>query len=55
MELTNNLLTTVFLGLLLIITNLKPILLFREWLHFKINTTFKQYKNERKNKTHYRS
>jgi hypothetical protein len=51
----NDIYASVLLGILLIATNLKPILEFREWLNFKINTTFKQYKNERKNKTNNRS
>ncbi|SHL94353.1 hypothetical protein SAMN05444484_10344 [Flavobacterium chilense] len=50
MEPNYNFSTILLLAFLLIITNLKPILIFREWLNFKINTTFKQYKNERKNK-----
>jgi hypothetical protein len=54
MQSGNNISTIILLGILLIISNLKPILLFQEWLYFKINTTFKQYKNERKNKTNYR-
>jgi hypothetical protein len=51
----NSISTIIVLGILLIITNLRPIMLFHEWLNFKIITTFKQYKNERKNKTNYRS
>ena len=46
---------SLLLGALLIATNLKPILDFREWINFKINSTFKQYKNERKNKTNHKS
>lgn len=45
---------SLLLGALLIATNLKPILDFREWINFKINSTFKQYKNERKNKTNHK-
>ena len=41
----------LLLGILLIITNLKPIVLYRDWLYFKISTILKQYLNERKNKT----
>jgi hypothetical protein len=55
MEPTNNISTILLLTFLLITTNLKSILLFSEWLKFKINTTFKQYKNVRKNKIDYRS
>jgi len=55
MEPTNNISTMLLLVFLLIATNLKPIFLFREWLNFKINTTLKQYKNERKDKTNHRS
>lgn len=50
----NDIYASLLLAILLIATNLKPILSFREWLHFKIKTTFKQYKNERKNNTNYR-
>lgn len=46
---------SLLLGALLIATNLKPILDFREWINFKINSTFKPNKNERKNKTNLRS
>lgn len=46
---------SLLLTILLILTNLKPIFLFREWFYFKLKTTFKQYLNERKNKTNYRS
>jgi hypothetical protein len=47
----NDIYASLLLAFLLIVTNLKPILIFRDWFHFKINTTFKQYRNERKNKT----
>jgi len=50
MQPNNYLSATVILTILLIVTNLKPILLFREWLYFKIKIIFKQYLNERKNK-----
>lgn len=55
MQPNNNIQLIIILVLLLIGTNLKPILLFQEWLSFKINITYKQYKNERQNKTHHRS
>lgn len=55
MQPNNNISTILLLAFLLIMTNLKPILQFREWLYFKINTTYKQYKNERRDKTNYRS
>lgn len=46
--------TIILLAILLLITNLKPILLYREWFLFKIRTILKQYLNGRKNKTNYR-
>ena len=46
---------SLLLGALLIATNLKPILDFREWINFKINSTFKQYKNELKKKDNHKS
>lgn len=46
----NDIYASALLAVLLIATNLKPILLFREWLYFRIKTIFKQYSNERKNK-----
>ncbi len=46
----HDLYASLLLGALLIATNLKPILDFREWINFKINSTFRQYKNERKKK-----
>lgn len=55
MQPNNDIYASVLLALLLIATNLKPILIFREWLNFKINTTFKQYQNERKKKDNIRS
>ena len=55
MEQSNNISTIILLVILLIITNLKSILIFREWIHFKLTTMFKQYKNECKNKAHDRS
>lgn len=55
MQPNHDIYASLLLAFLLIATNLKPILIFREWLNFKINTTFKQYKNERKNKANYRS
>jgi predicted membrane protein len=55
MEQNNNISTIVLLVIFLIITHLKSILSFREWIHFKLTTMFKQYQNERKNKTDYRS
>lgn len=45
---------TLILVILLIAINLKPILLFREWLYFRIKIIFKQYINERKNNANYR-
>lgn len=51
---SNNIYVSVLLAILLIMTNLKPILLFREWFYFRIKIIFKQYINERKNKTNYR-
>jgi len=50
MQPNNDIYASVLLAVLLIATNLKPILLFREWLYFRIKTIFKQYSNERKNK-----
>lgn len=50
MQPNNDIYASVLLAILLIATNLKPILLFREWLYFRIKTIFKQYSNERKNK-----
>lgn len=55
MQPNNDIYASVLLAILLITTNLKPILQFIEWLYFRIKTIFKQYKNERKNKTYYRS
>lgn len=55
MQLNHDIYLSLLLTILLIITNLKPILLFREWFYFKLKTTFKQYLNERKNKANYRS
>lgn len=46
---------SLLLGALLIATNLKPILDFREWINFKIDSTFKRDKNELKKKTNHRS
>lgn len=54
MQLNHDIYLTLLLTILLILTNIKPILLFREWLYFKLKTTFKQYLNERKNKANYR-
>ncbi len=50
MQPNNDIYASALLAVLLIATNLKPILLFREWLYFRIKTIFKQYSNERKNK-----
>ncbi|CAA9203272.1 hypothetical protein FLACOL7796_04671 [Flavobacterium collinsii] len=50
MQPNNDIYASALLTFLLIATNLKPILIFREWLSFKINTTYKQYQNERKKK-----
>lgn len=50
MQPNNDINTSVLLAILLIATNLKPILLFREWFCFRVKTIFKQYCNERKNK-----
>ncbi|QLC65757.1 hypothetical protein LPB248_05455 [Flavobacterium sp. LPB0248] len=55
MQPNNDIYASALLALLLIATNLKPILMFREWLAFKINTTFKQYQNERKKRIANRS
>jgi len=55
MQLNLDVYLSLLLTILLILTNLKPILLFREWFYFKLKTTFKQYLNERKNKANYRS
>ena len=55
MQPNNDIYASMLLAILLIATNLKPIFIFREWLNFKINSTFKQYKNERKNKADNRS
>ena len=55
MQLNHDIYLSLLLTILLIATNLKPILLFREWFHFKLKTIFKQYLNERKNKANYRS
>ncbi|WP_347049397.1 hypothetical protein [Flavobacterium olei] len=52
MQPSHDIYTSVLLAILLVATNLKPILMFQEWLSFKINTTYKQYINERKNKAH---
>ena len=54
MQPNNDIYASALLALLLIATNLKPILLFREWLYFRIKIIFKQSLNERKNKTNYR-
>jgi hypothetical protein len=50
MQPNNDIYASTLLAILLIATNLKPILLFREWLCFRIRTIFKQYTNELKNK-----
>ncbi|MBO9586618.1 MAG: hypothetical protein J7574_20825 [Flavobacterium sp.] len=50
MQPNNDIYASALLALLLIATNLKPILMFHEWLNFKIGTTYKQYRNELKNK-----
>lgn len=50
MQPNDDIYASALLAILLIATNLKPILLFREWLYFRIKTIFKQYSNERKNK-----
>jgi hypothetical protein len=55
MQPSNDIYTSALLVILLIATNLKPILMFHEWLNFKINTTYKQYRNELKNKVKNRS
>jgi hypothetical protein len=54
MQPNNDIYASALLAILLIATNLKPILLFREWLYFRIRIIFKQHLNERKNKTDYR-
>lgn len=41
--------TIILLTLLLIVTNLKPIMLYKEWLYYKISTILKQYLNGRNN------
>lgn len=55
MQPNNDIYASVLLAILLIATNLKPILMFHEWLNFKISTMYKQYKNELKNKVKNRS
>ncbi|PIF60062.1 hypothetical protein CLU99_3307 [Flavobacterium sp. 2] len=55
MPLNHDISLSLLLTILLILTNLKPILLFREWFYYKLKITFKQYLNERKNKANYRS
>jgi len=55
MPLKDDMYVSVILVILLIATNLKPILLFREWFYFRIKIIFKQYINERKNNANYRS
>lgn len=55
MSQNNNINTIVLLVILLIITNLKPILVYREWIHFRIHTISIQYKKERKNKINFRT
>lgn len=50
MQPNNDIYASALLAILLIATNLKPILLFREWFHFRIKTIFKQYRNDHKNK-----
>lgn len=54
MQPNNDIYASALLAILLIATNLKPILLFREWLYFRIRIIFKQHLNERKNKANYR-
>ncbi len=54
MQPNNDIYASLLLGALLIATNLKHILTFREWINFKITSTFKQYLDERKKKTHHR-
>lgn len=55
MQPNNDIYTSALLAILLIATNMKPILMFHEWLNFKISTTYKQYRNEIKNKIKNRS
>lgn len=55
MQPSSEIYTSLLLAILLIATNLKPILLFREWFYFRIRIIFKQYINERKNNANYRS
>lgn len=55
MQPNNDIYASVLLAILLIATNLKSILMFHEWLNFKISTMYKQYKNELKNKVKNRS
>ena len=55
MPLKDDMYVSVILVILLIATNLKPILQFREWFYFRIKIIFKQYINERKNNANYRS
>jgi hypothetical protein len=54
MQPNNDIYASVLLAILLIATNLKQILSFREWVYFKIKIIFKQYNNERKNRVNYR-
>ncbi len=50
MQPNNDIYASLLLGALLIATNLKPIIIFREWINFKIHSSFKQYQSQRKNK-----
>ena len=43
MQPNNDIYASVLLAILLIATNLKPILSFREWLYFRIKIIFKQF------------
>lgn len=47
--------TIILLAVLLLVVNGKGILMYIEWLRFKIRTFFKQLENERKNRTNNRS
>ncbi|MDN3673105.1 hypothetical protein QWY99_08600 [Flavobacterium branchiarum] len=43
--------TSTLLAIALVVFNRKDIILFFDWLHFKLNVTYKQRANERKNDT----
>lgn len=49
MPLKDDMYVSVILIILLIVTNLKPIITFREWFCFRIKTILRQHINDRKN------